>query len=448
MITIVLKTKIPDQVGKLIQQDLVIAESTAVDKFYLENSLNSRIFGNFTILDSGGSITTALSLTSDKEGYIIFQNSSMLIGAGDDTSSKIDIIITDWEQESSNGMDYYIKFNFIGGRYVDDANSSNIYTGSSIEAMESILRHRKAQYHLGADKIRRLTGNLVDKLKTVDAPAHSGGWYSFNQNLFSELDYVVSHSLKFNDYVYWVYDDIESKYMISSYQESSSLADRYILMWTNNTNQNPILSSPESQYKIVMANSYTTRSVHGKKYKSIYPNVVYTIGFGNSVNTSLIEFKKYLNDLTGVSIEFGGGSSVEFAEILGIDTPTYGPREIKQMSNLNTHKLHAFAEDYREFKDATFSKEVDVYLSNNFGLPIGEHVTFLAHDPSLLNQGTAELETTCSGRYIIKKKIIRYDGTGNKLSTQMTLVSDNKSSNSSGLYSLYKTVIDKMRYRS
>ena len=443
MITIVLKTRVPDENGTLVLKDVVLAESGSVDRFYMENGLNTRISGYFTIVDSDHTFINTLSLSSDVEGYVILNNSYNMLGDDGGNSSKVDIIVTNWEQISVNGIDTNIKFEFVGGRYVDEVRTTQVYSGNSIEAMASVIKSRKALYELGSDRVARLTGNAASELKPVDKPSQTGGWYSFNDNMFTALDYISKHSLKFNDYIFWTYDDLNSNYTLSSIAESNSVADRFVFIWTNQTGFYPVATSDTSPFRVIMPESYSVRSTYGNNYETVFPNVTYTVGFNNSIDTSKVDFNNYLKSIGGRPIDFGGGSSVEFSDILDIDSPSYGPRKIKQMSNLNTHKLHAFAEDYHEFKYATFSKKIDVSVGSTFGPPVGEYVTFLSTDIASLNQGFTEFEKTYSDRYIIEKKVIKYNGTGNNLNTQLTLMSDNKTSGlGEEVYSIYKTIKD------
>lgn len=410
-------------------------DSTQIDGLHIENGINSQIVGNFVIKDTSQLMISKVGVTSDMEGIIVlggaFACSNLNINEDEGIDGSIPILIKSWSQIAVEGQYATIQFEFVGGRYIDNISKSNaISSENSIGAMSRLLQFRDADFILGADKLARDLSIEPNYLNPNDMPVDGGHWYCMHQNLFSQLSYVCDHSFIIDDYIFWVYDEINSVYKITSISEQYAHKDIHQLTYNPSLVMDKTCSTithdnknNEIQWHF---NQVATSSVHGSNYESVFPNVSYTMGYSERVDSSVVNFNEFLKKgMDGNPIPIQGGNLNEFTDVNNGNSAVYGDRKVKRMNTLNTNRTHAFNYDYREYKIGTFGRITIVNLFNNFGPPIGEYVSLYSIIETDRVQSKVTPDKSLSGRYLLSRKEIDISSEG-LLRTKLVLISDSK----------------------
>lgn len=398
---------------------------TNMSAFTILNTINAAPQGQFNLLDDTNSITTE---ESGLEAELIFTNTSV-----DNQSSESRLVITiddvfDISPANGNNTTYTIIWTAGSANMLD--HKTKAFTGTSVNAMYQVLK-----YFNVPDSIFPYPDNAVKLTDTMT-------WRLISDDMWGMLNNIVKNSHINDDYIYWCWDDITNSYKISSFGISKSQDDRYIIAHDENSvssavNSKIIFNNPE--FVLWRFDTVNKRNRVGKNRAQLKPNVSFSVNEGTKLvdgkfgdacfNKTVTSMEPNRTDVTKSTIATVNGKS-GFSE-----NGTYAPLEVKRHYKNNVHNLYAFGKTYREYKYATYAKEIAVALYNTMGPPLGSKVTVIVPSKDYKTSGHV-LDLRYSDSYIVVAKQIDYatvdlDKMGrerpsaNNVVTKLVLVSDN-----------------------
>lgn len=380
------------------------------------NSMFTTSSGTVDFIDHNYTVVNELQLNSGIDGKLILHGSSRLSMQDADympnDTSEVPVRIVDWRRVSSGADHGVIRVSIELGSYYDNIARTSVYRNmDSVAAISAEYAARHCRYATYSDFLISRGYSKVPRITTKDTPPKIGGWYGFMEGMTDTIDYIKDHSLIDNDYLFTCYDELRSKYMISSVVErfTHDVSNYVIFNGKAPTNiQNSVASIGKNVVFTASDIVYANDTSH--YYESIYPNVAYLFGDASEVNVSNIDFASLRRNVDGSPAKFDPDDIKSFLKTTPKNiTPAYGPRRVKRLSNNNTHPLHSFAEDYRRAYIATFAKKIDIRLDGTYGPPIGSVNTVLLNELDGVNTKLQPYDAYNSGRYLLYSKHHKYD---------------------------------------
>ena len=400
-------------------EDLITFSHASLKNFVYVNGFNRKPTGSFQLMDVGD--LRDYGLVSGMYATLTFTGTSDL---GDETKlSKLDIYIDLCESigESSSGDIY--KINWSAGSVFTRSKNDNIYPSkNSIVAMKDIFN----DYGIGAEV-------KIEETETTDVM----NWLTVKDDMWGKLDTVVSRSYKNNDFMYWVYDDVNSRYVVSSLN-TEILNSKTYMFYPNESGLNTTgvgkYTKDDITYYPYMR--FSKANHLGRVYSDLFPNIAF-IGFPNELESGEID-QGNIDSLSFMELLENLGD-IKYSEILkqlSIDQvgATFGDYSIKY-HNKNGHNIYSIAEIYRNYKMATYSKTLSITLVNQVGPPIGSTCISVVYKSGRSLNSMTEVDEKFTDKYIVASKRIEYSGskiskTGNETSgpspyiTTLILISD------------------------
>lgn len=392
--------------------------TSMISDFTYENEINIKPHGTFILKDVGNLST--IGLQSGSYGFLYFTNTSD--GVEEKTMS-LPIYLDDVENFDKNNQFFRYKVKWSAGnlKQMNVRQSDVISQSNSTDALKKIFDLREA---------------TVAPYNGATKPTDNMNWIVVNQDMWQQLQSIVSKSFLPNDFIYWVWDDVNNKFKISSIATEFNKKDSYLLIRDVDVINSTIDATQiigQNELIIWRYDAYKKFSVLGSLYKKLFPNVSFLGVPTGIIKSGGIKRQNFMTLLK--TIRDNKLSDVLSQTGLGDDGAVFGELQIRKQ-HLNGHDLYAFADIYRDYKISTYAKMFMSQLYNSVGPPIGTYVSVFNVDNTTNSSGVVEVDNKFSDRYMVVKKIIQYKGKTNSsmgkeidastnFSTTLFLASDN-----------------------
>jgi len=409
------RTEAGGNLGLMLGTDDVVFTHANTSEFEFINMLNARPLSSFSLIDSQSSFmrTRSLGLFS-----VYFTNTTDDITA---KASGISGIIDDISNKNTISGSSEFDIEWSAGNIEQLKVETNAWNGSSVDILSEIFNNRQ-------------TGHQNKAIGNVDV-ADNMWWRSAQNDMWEDLDACVSHSHIRDDYLFWVWDDVNGTYKVSTFNLEMAQEDRYVLIEGNVADSSTPAGIAHYDNPKLSAWSF---SKHIKKNElginrdKLFPNLYIEGdgGTGKSIAVNKGCFSSVLADM-------GDTSKETISEATDIEDPltTFGPRKVTRHWPNNTHKFYSLAEMYRQYKLATYGKVMYIQLHNQVGPPMGSKVSVLTAGNDFKVRGM-NMDRFFSDKYIVAEKKFNWstttlDGmynekpTTGKWTTTIKLISNN-----------------------
>ena len=416
--------------GQNIQTDYFIIAKIGASVFgqtefmslHFRIPLNGSPVGELRLIDRSGA-----GITGNESGSLMVFEFNNVSDDSTQKASSMTCMIDSIHEFDSNAENTSYLIKFTAGNSTVLNRITSAYTGTSTDSMAQVYR--------------KFNGNSLNSMGLV--PMNSSvtmsdtmTWRIASENMWDQLNSIVSHSYIPNDYVYWTWDDVNDNLIISSLGLSKKQSDRYVMVQDDSA-----LGSTDVA-KVIMSNpNYTkwkfsdiTRSVDiGSKREQLYPNTVLAATdatkqvTGNLSNGCFSQTMQSMGDTNGTLLQSNTNMGKNVA---------YAPLAIQRHNKNNMHNMYTSAEDIRKYVYAMYSKMLRVLIHNNAGPPVGSKVTVLCIPNNYRSGGAGILDSKYSDTYIVVEKNITFTAidvdhlgrttpTSGRQRTVITLASDN-----------------------
>lgn len=373
----------------IVQFDDIVFTSASLLKFRYSNALNTPPSGEMVLVDMNSDLMVT---RSGDYGELIFTITNDNNTA---KASSIHFIVDEMNQIENSGANTTYQIKWSAGNQNALTNKTRAFKGTSLEAMMDICESHK---YLG---VETLTGVKFDK------PSDSMTWRYIQDDMWGALDTVVDHSYLKNDYLYWVYDDVNNYIKISSFNLEYNLDDRHMFIFSDNAHTGTseakkTLNDP----KITIWTYGADRRLNtlGKNRNKLFPNV----SFSGIVDTKFEQAGIRKACFSSVLKSMGDDKQTEIKELTGAqDDEVFGPLQVRRHAPNNTYKMYSVSDIYRDYRMATYGKVILIKVFNSIGPPLGTTAVIIAfaNDHKVR---TNALDTTYSDKYILVDKYVEY----------------------------------------
>jgi len=381
-------TNLSSELNIIVQFGDVIFTHADLLNFSLNNKLNERPFGEFTLVDRNSDF---VKTKSGDFGAVFFSNTSD--GKGEKVGL-LEFIVDELVQETIVASNTIYKIKWSAGNKQQLKKHTRAFSGISIDAVDEVFSFYDTSnitYPAGAPR-----------------PTDVMTWRNIQEDMWQQLDTIIEKSFLRNDYLFWAWDEVNNTFRVSSLRTEASAQDRYIIIQSSDA-----LTSTEAG-KVFLENPDTTiwqYSRHkrlndlGKNRDKLFPNVAFSGIRDADILTADMKqatFSEFLR-------EVGDDKQDEVLESTGLDedTDVFGELDVRRHWPNNIHKLYSFADIYRDYKLATYPKIIFVQLHNNVGPPIGSKVTLIKMGDDYKVAGLS-LDEEFSDSFIVFQKLITY----------------------------------------
>lgn len=313
-----------------------------------------------------------------------------------------------------------IEFDFMIGSQAADLKQKNFAcTGTSSAAMKECAKYA------GMDYLSRYSDNG----KNTDTMV----WRLVNGNFEENMNYIVANSYVPSDVLFWVFDEMCGKIVISTFNTEKASKTRSLMLFS----QDALVSTMDAAYKpsglagtTVYRYQSMARADYTSKWRaSMFPNLV----VDTTTNTGAKETGDCGGDCLDVIMTTAGANELP----AGIRPPksstgVYGEPKLAMAFPMNGHKKYAVADTIRARLISEYSRMARVRIFNHLGPPVGSCVYLVAKN-IMYNQGELNPDPDYTARYIVMSKTV------NKISSTNTGTLGNKRSNMS---TEYETILD------
>lgn len=353
--------------------------------------MNNLPHGTFTVLVHD---LPDFKLESGKYGMFVYLNT----GVPDRDGHGFKFYIRETSQKYMNEHTTKIRVEWEAGDEDLMKETTVAITGSSLDAMIEVLKDF-------GDKIKyenRITGdaaNITDNMT----------WRLVNVNMKDKLNEIVHHSTMNADYMFWAYDDVTAKLIISSLNVGISTGNPQACIFTQDSlsstdNSTVIDSNTGSQiWFFSMEERVNDR---GNNLEKMFPNIIFsTVENGRGVVSNCRGecFNK-------IMVKYGAMSADDAKTQYGLqnEASVFGPVKIVEDFPMNVHKAYVIADDVRERILSEYGKKMTIGLFNTLGPAIGSRVYVRAIKPSSSNGTDAGDDMYYTDTYIVgAKKIVK-----------------------------------------
>lgn len=369
----------------------LVHDLTSLVDFYFIQAMNTRPVGVFRIADYG---SKGIRINNGDFANLIFTKTSDNVQK--EKASIITILIDKITADQTDGPNTLYSINFSVTTKEQLKKKTIAYKGNSIDALQSIIDDYKGNY----STFSNLSSKCADKMT----------WRIVSDNMWEQLNTVVSKSFIPNDFLYWCWDDVNNTFKISSFN-SELQYDEYQLAITDNDNIAPsdtvmtFLQKPNiTLYKYNGDKRYNDL---GKNRNLLFPNVAFTGVREGKMQECLVKGTCFEDTLSAM----GDNSRSKILAASGLDDNKVAYGELKVIRNWpnNVHNMYSVAPVYRDYKISTFAKKMNIQLHNVMGPVIGSKFGVLAMGLGYKTSGRIEYDNQYSDSYIVASKIISYD---------------------------------------
>src|SRR5574343_141636 len=358
--------------------------------FTFNNSINKKPSGEFIINDSN---SDALQEMSGNFGSIMFYNNNDGV---EDKNSVINFVVDAMLRiDSTNGNSTY-KIMWSAGSSTSLKKDTWAVSGTSIDAMLEIGKRYNVK-----------TTELMSSLNYT-RPVDSMVWRYVSDNAWDAFERTIVRSYAGNDYLFWVYDDINNTMKLSSFQFELAKQDSSLMLYSDNArttsdDAKTILDKPKLT---LWAYGATTRFNNlGESKGKLFPNVAFS-----GVNNGEMKKAGYVGPCFDSVLQSNGNNSKDaILKQSGFQDKNamYGDLRVVRNYPNNTHKMYSLAPTVRDYYISTYAKSINMYLYNTLGPEIGTKVSVLMHSNDKKLHGNS-IDTQYTDEYIITDKIVKF----------------------------------------
>lgn len=390
--TATIKTNSRNDLNIIFECSGQVYTTSLISEFTYENELNIRPYGSFILKDNGE--FKEIGLRSGSFGFLYFTNTSDGV---EEKTMTLPIYLENVDNFDKVNQFSKYKIKWSAGTL----NQINVNRGDVIKQANS------------TDALRKIFDNRnsnVIPFSGLSKPTDNMNWIIVNQDMWKQLDSVVNKSFLANDYIFWVWDDVNNKFKISSISTEYNKKDTYLFKQDPNIINSTIDSTyiiGNNELTIFSYNTHKKFNVLGSHHKKLFPNISFLgipsndIKSGSISNQNFITLLKSLRDTKLYDILKETGLESQNA--------IFGELQLRKQ-HLNGHNLYAFSDIYRNYKISTYAKMFMVQIYNTIGPPIGNYVSVANVNSNSSAVGILDIDKRFSDRYIIVKKIIQYSG--------------------------------------
>lgn len=363
----------------------IAINAPSVREFTMSFSLNAMPIGH---------ATCTLSHIADIPVAGIY--GSMIIqdyGAEQNDDKSFGIYVSNFRQSQNTTDSVDISFDFVVGSKETDMKQVNFAcTGTSLSAMKEVVKNSEME----------CVFRYADNGKNSDTMV----WRLVNGNFEENMNYIVSMSYVPSDILYWMFDEMNGKIVISTFNTEKASKVRSLMFYS----QDAMLSTKDAVYKpkeFAGTSIYRYQSMDREDRSSIwrasmFPNLI--------VDTTTNDGRKETGDCGGECLEVimataGAGelpSGMKPSNNKNI-SGVYGEPKLAMSFPMNGHKKYAVADTIRARLIAEYSRIATVRIYNHFGPPVGSCVYLMANN-LLMKQGQMEPDPDYTARYIVLSK--------------------------------------------
>jgi hypothetical protein len=225
-----------------------------------------------------------------------------------------------------------------------------------------------------------------------------------NGNFEENMDYIVANSYIPSDILYWSFDEMKGKVVISTFGTEKASKTRSLMLYS----QDAMLSTKDAVYKpkslagtSVFRYQSMSREDRSSRWRaSMFPNLV--------VDTTTTDGRKETGDCGGECLEVIMSTAGASELPSGLKPPegssgVYGEPKLAMSFPMNGHKKYAVADTIRARLMSEYSRVAVVRIFNHFGPPVGSCVYLMANSV-LVRQGELNADRDYTARYIVLEK--------------------------------------------
>lgn len=348
---------------------------------------------------------------------------SMLIqdyGAEQKDDKTFSIYISNLVQGQNTTDSITIEFDFIVGSKDADLKQKNFAcTGTSSDAMKECAKNAGLAY----------LARYSDNGKNTDTMV----WRLVNGNFEENMNYIVANSYVPSDILYWSFDELKGKIVISTFNTEKASKTRSMMIYS----QDALVATPDAVFKpkgLAGTTLYRYQTMARADYtsrwrSSMFPNLI--------VDTTTSTGAKETGDCGGECLDVimttaGANELPAGLKPSKSSTGVYGEPKIAMSFPMNGHKKYAVADTIRARLMSEYSRVAHVRIFNHFGPPVGSCVYLVAKN-LLLSQGQIAPDADYTARYIVLNKTV------NKITDTKTGALGNKSGT---MNTEYETILE------
>lgn len=374
----------------IIQFNDIVFTSASLLKFKYFNAINEVPSGEFILNDSNSDLVVT---RSGDFGELFFVNNS------DNNSAKagaLQFIIDEINQIYNSGSNTTYQIKWTAGNRNALTNKTRTFKGTSLESMLEICKVHK---YLGVSTLSDVE---------FEKPSDSMKWMYIQDDMWEALTATVNHSYLKNDYLYWVYDDVNSYIKFSTFNLEYSLEDHHMFVFSESarTGTSEVKKTISEPNITVWAYGADVRSnILGRNRDKLFPNV----SFSGVVDTKIEQAGIRNTCFSSILKSMGDNKQDDIKEIVGVEgeTEVFGELKVRRHAPNNTHKMYSVSDIYRDYRISTYGKQITVKIHNSIGPPLGTTavIVALANDRKVRTNG---IDTTFSDKYILVNKYVEY----------------------------------------
>lgn len=301
------------------------------------------------------------------------------------------IYISNLKQSQNTTDSVNVSFDFVVGSKEADLKQVNYAcTGTSSTALKECAKKSELGY----------ISRYVEDGKNSDTMV----WRLVNGNFEENMNYIVSRSYIPSDILFWSFDELKGKLVISTFETEKASKTRSMMFYS----QDALLSTKDAAYKpkalagtTIYRYQSMSREDHASQWRAaMFPNLV--------VDTTTSTGQKETGDCGGECLEVIMTTAGANDLPSGMKPPknssgVYGEPKLAMAFPMNGHKKYAVADTIRARLLAEYSRIAVVNIYNHFGPPVGSCV-YLVANSLLLKQGDLNVDPNYTARYIVMRK--------------------------------------------
>lgn len=377
--------------------DRVFSQSEFIS-FTLSIAINKAPTGELVLLVRNG-----IGLSPSDAGNLLLLELNNVSDEKIEKSSSLMCIIDSVEEKESNAENNVYSVKFTAGTPEMLSKKTAAYTGTSTSALEDIY----AKFEVANSNSMKLVP-LNSSIKFADSMT----WRCASDNFWEQMNVVTSRSYRENDYLFWLWDDVNDSITISTLQNASGLPDRYVFLQSDDSlGATDVVKriSENPDYTVWKISEFKRGNNIGQSKEKLFPNT--SLGATSSTKQVTGEirgtcFSSAMNSMGNTS-----GKDIEEKTALAKGS-NYAELKVVRQNPNNTHNMYAVADTVRDYVMATYAKRVKTIMFNNPGPPVGSKVLFICVNNNAKTGTTEVVDPLYSDSYIVTAKHITYTSVG------------------------------------
>lgn len=356
--------------------------------FSFNNSINKKPFGEFIINDTNND---ALYEMSGNYGSIVFYNVGDSLS---DKNSAISFIVDSMVKISSVNQTTTYQIMWSAGSPESLAKNTWAIKGNSVDAL------------LGIGKKYNIKTTDLMAIENFNKPSDSMVWRYVSDNIWDAYDRTISKSFSNDDYMFWVFDDINNYIKISSFKFEYAREESNLMMFSENARTavdyvKTILDKPKITVWAYGDNAQFNNL--GETRDKLFPNIAFS-----GINNGEMNKSGCVGPCFDSVLQSNGNTSKDsIIEQTGMNDKNaiYGDLCVIRNYPNNTHKMYSLSSSIRDYYISTYAKHIHLNLYNTLGPEIGSRVSAIMYSNDRKLYGN-KIDTQYTDEYIITDKTI------------------------------------------